>query len=491
MEAKRAETLEELYEKNRTLYNFSLLCKIPHPSFHEERIAAWLKDWAIERGFETHLDEFNNVLIRKPATLGYEDAPTVILQAHTDMVCEKALGVDHDFMKDPIAPVLDGDFISTGKRTTLGADNGIGVAMAMTMLESNDLKHPALEVLFTTAEEEDFSGALGFDSACLKGKYLINLDNEIENQVVCGSSGGCGVKVTLPTEYKEVPENMCAYRVLVSGLAGGHSGSNINKGHGNAIKVLGRVLTRLENLGIAIGDLLGGNFRLAIARDAYAVVLVPEDKKEAFLNCVKEMEAEVKGEFADTAPDFAITAKEAEMPEKVFNEKTQEDFLDVLTLFPDGINQMSGSLEGAVESSDNLGELFIENGCVTFVCEIRAGLNSNRQYVLEKIKRLAKIYNAPVEVFSAYPGWTYNSGSIFRKYAMDVYEKETGRKMSIRVTHGGLECGSLMVKNPNLDAISIGPDAWNLHSPDETLSVSSTIREEKYVMAMLEGIKDM
>lgn len=525
-EKKNYESLEQLLEENRVFYHFAKLCQIPHPSFKEKRLSDYLLGWATERGLYAAQDVYNNVFIKKSGTPGYEDAPAVMIQAHIDMVCEKTPETDHDFDTDPIRIRLDGDLLSTGGRTTLGADDGIGVAYAMAILEADDIPHPPLEVLFTTAEEEDLSGAQNVDASSFQARLLINIDNAVEHELLSGSCGGIGVEVTLPAGLGPVPYDCPAYRVSVSGLPGGHSGEDIHRGHGNANILLGRFLYACEEeFPVRIGELAGGSFRLAIPREAQALLYIPAEKEERFLEIAEQKKKEFFREYEAVAPDFTVsvlkvesraalaedgsqtslsgessqtavpgTASRAAQPEtdrRAALPEAAKKLIQALYLSPNGISDMNNAVAGVVESSDNLGELRYdrESGQFILVYEIRASFESTREYLYEKLQILAKLLGGTCRGFADYPSWSFNPHSMLREKAAAVYEREFGEKMHVKAVHAGLECGCLMPKMPGLDAISIGPDAWGLHSPQERLSVSSTDRMYRFIKELLAELR--
>lgn len=495
-EEKKYGSLSQLLSENRVLYHFAKLCEIPHPSFKEKRISDYLLDWAKGQGLEASQDEYNNVLIRKPAAPGYENVPAVMLQAHIDMVCEKAPGVEHDFDTDPIRIQLDGDLLTTGGRTTLGADDGIGVAYAMAILEAEDIPHPPLEVLFTTAEEEDLSGAQNVDASSFKARRLINIDNAVEHELLAGSCGGIGVELALSAEIEPVPAGYLAYQLTVSGLLGGHSGEDIHRGHGNANILLGRLLYAcVKELPVRIGLLSGGSFRLAIPRDAQAVIHIPVDKKEKLKEIVEKMSAVFRREYEAVSPEFTVTVLEergtggAEI--SASSPEAAKRLVQALYLSPNGISEMNNAVLGVVESSDNVGELRLEKaeGRFVIVYEIRASFESTREYLYQKIQVLAELLDGTFRGFADYPSWSFNPHSELRKIATEVYRREFGEEIVTKAVHAGLECGCLMPKMDGLDAISIGPDAWGLHSPQERLSITSTDRVYWFIKEMLAEMK--
>lgn len=478
MEKKTYESLEQLLEENRVLYHFGELCKIPHPSFHEKKISDYFLNWAKGLGLEATQDHKWNVFIKKPASAGYEMAPAVMLQAHMDMVCEKAPEISHDFNSDAIHLELSGDILSTGGRTTLGADDGIGVAYAMAILEAEDLSHPPLEVLFTTAEEEDLSGAQEVDASSFQARMLINIDNAVEHELLAGSCGGMGVKLCIPAAVCEVPEDYEAYHVTISGLLGGHSGEDIHRGHGSANSLLGRLLYAChEEISFYLGGITGGSFRLAIPREATALLFVPKGKERQLSSIIKQMAEQFQHEYEVASPELCVELKKiASADRQAASPEGVKRLITAMVLSPDGIWAMNHAVAGVVESSDNLGEIRMEDDSFVLVYEIRASFESTGAYLYQKIKVLSELLGGECLRFATYPSWSFHPSSRLRRLTTDIYRREFQEEIITKVVHCGLECGCLFPKMPGLDAISIGPDAWGLHSPQERLSIASTER---------------
>lgn len=493
MGKKEFTTLEQLLQ-HPVFHHFGELCRIPHPSFQEKAVSAAVHSWARQKGFETWQDDWNNVFIRKPASPGYEGRPTVMLQAHLDMVCQKARGVEHDFSKDPIHLEVQGDLLSTGGRTTLGADDGIGVALAMALMEDDRLPHPELEALFTTAEEEDMSGAQNVDASDFHAHYLVNIDNAVERHSVTGSCGGFGVRFHLPVTWEAVPARGVFYHLKVEGLQGGHSGEDIHRGRGNAnIFLIRMLLSARKKMPLRLAELHGGTFRLAIPRDAEAVVMVPEAKKEGFLATVNATAEALRAEYKAVAANLKITIEETEAPDMglVVSQDVTDKFIQVLVLSPNGISEMNAAIPTVVQSSDNLGEIRLEReeNRLVVVYEIRTSFRSKAEYIWEKIHLLAQLVGGTCEKFASYPGWPNDPDSRLTPQVQRIYQELYGEPMEATPIHSGLECGCLMEKRPQLDAISLGPDCWDLHSPQERLSISSTLRMYEFLKKLLAEIK--
>ncbi|MDD6570359.1 MAG: aminoacyl-histidine dipeptidase [Acidaminococcus sp.] len=493
MENQEFDSLEQLLQ-HPVFHHFGQLCRIPHPSFQEKALSAAVYSWARQKGFETWQDDWNNVFIRKPASPGYEHRPAVMLQAHLDMVCQKARGVEHDFARDPIHLELKGDLLSTGGRTTLGADDGIGVALAMALLEDDSLQHPELEVLLTTAEEEDMSGAQNVDASDFHAHYLVNIDNAVERHSVTGSCGGFGVKFQLPVTWEAVPAQSLFYHLKVEGLQGGHSGEDIHRGRGNAnIFLIRMLLGARKKMPLHLASLHGGTFRLAIPRDAEAMVMVPAAKKEEFLAAVEQVAEHLRAEYKAVASKLKITVELAEGPDTglVVSQDVTDKFIEVLVLSPNGISEMNAAIPTVVQSSDNLGEIRLEpeENRLVVVYEIRTSFRSKADYIWDKIHLLARLVGGTCEKFAAYPGWPNDPDSKLTPQVQRIYQDLFGEPMEATPIHSGLECGCLMEKRPELDAISLGPDCWDLHSPQERLSVRSTLRMYEFLKVLLEKIQ--
>ena len=492
MEKENFGNLEELL-RHPVFRHFARICQIPHPSFKEKALSDALFQWAREKGYAVRQDAWNNVLLRKPASPGYENRPGVMLQAHLDMVCQKAKGVEHDFLQDPIHLELEGDILSTGGRTTLGADDGIGVALALALLEDGSFAHPELEVLLTTAEEEDLSGAQNVDASDFRSHYLVNIDNAVERHSVTGSCGGFGVNIHLPVTWEAMPEGSRFFHLKVEGLQGGHSGEDIHRGRGNAnIFLIRMLLSARKEMPLRLSSLHGGTFRLAIPRDGEAVVLVPRGKEEAFLQAVNAAAEDLRREYKAVAANLKISVEETQGPDNglVVSREVTDKFIQVLVLSPNGISEMNAAVPGVVQSSDNLGEIRLEReqNRLVVVYEIRTSFRSKAEYIWDKIHLLAQMVGGTCEKFAAYPGWPHDSDSRLTPLVQQVYEETFGEKMDATPIHSGLECGCLIEKKPDLDAISLGPDCWDLHSPQERLSVKSTIRMYEFLKKLLEQI---
>lgn len=479
-------TLESL-KKEPVFRCFYEICQIPHGSGNEQELSGWLLRWAQEQGLEAVQDAHYNVLIRKPASPGMEQAPTVMLQAHIDMVCEKADGINHDFARDPIRWAIDGDTLSTGGRTTLGADDGIGVALAMEVLTDAALVHPPLEVLFTVMEEDDFSGASNFDLSQMRADYLINLDNANEREIICGSCGGMQVDLHIPIAAQTPPKGWQPYQLSVSGLLGGHSGEDIHRGRGNANLLLARLLLALEDcVPFRLGAIRGGSFRLAIPREAEAVVWLDPAALDDARSALAKLEGSFRRELAVTADSVSVTLSSAEAERWCVE---PGPVLDVLIFIPDGIFQMNEALEGLVDTSNNLGEVYLSREELHLVTEIRSAEDSLRAYLFRRMERLASRLGGSCASSSVYPSWYFHSQSPLRQICERVYQEDYGCKPILRTVHAGLEVGYFSVNRPELDAVAMGPDCWGFHSPSEALRISSVEKFYPFLCHVLTAIR--
>lgn len=477
----------EMLLQDRVLKNFYKVSQVPRNSGQEEKISNFLMDWAKEHGLEAKQDQYYNVMMKKPATAGYENAPVVLLQAHIDMVCEKVPESNHDFTKDPIKWVIDGDFITSGGETTLGADNGIGMAFAMAVLEADDLEHPALEVAFTADEEESFSGAIGYDASWIGADYLINLDHGCDQEILLGSCGGIGVKLQLPAEKESIPADWKCYKVSINGLPGGHSGEDIHRGHGNANQLMTRTLRAFEKaMEYKLCQLAGGTLRTAISRDAECVIAIPAAEAEKAAQIVAELQDTFKREYQSVAPAFSMSMEEAAACEYGY---PVHKLIQAMMLAPDGIWEMSNDMEFTVASSDNMGEISLGEDGYTLVFEVRCAKDSTKAYILDILETVAGVVGASFESFTAYPTWEYRPVSKLRNASEEAFRQIYGTEPRELILHAGLECGFFMSKKPELDAISIGPNCWYFHSPLEKLSISSTKRTWEFFVLLLKALK--
>ena len=480
--------LENL-KPNDVFKYFEELTRIPRCSGNEKQVSDYLVKFAKEHGLEVIQEECLNVIIKKPATEGYEDVPTVIIQGHMDMVCEKLAEVEHDFLKDPIQLVVDGDLIKT-KGTTLGADDGIAVAMAMALLASDNVPHPSLEVLITVDEERGMVGAFNVKPEHLEGKILINIDSEEEGKLLTSCAGGIDAIVNLPVEWIDVPDEYEAYKVRIKGLFGGHSGVEIDKNRANANKLMGRILNALFNeTDMFISQISGGAKVNAIPRDAEAIILINSNDVNKFKNTVDQYSNNFKNEYKTADPDIEVIAQKIDRPQKMFSKDTTKKAVKLLKLMPNGVQSMSADIRGLVESSTNLGVVTTDSEKVTFNNALRSSVRSLRYSLQDRFSALADILDVEVEFNSDYPECEYNPKSKLREICIETYKKLFDKEPEIEAIHAGLECGLLKEVLGDMDMISLGPDMRNVHTPEEYLSISSTERTYEYLKAILQNIK--
>ena len=469
---------------------FEQISKIPRESGNEKAISDYLVSFAKEKKLEVLQDEAMNVIIKKPGTKGYENAPTVIIQGHMDMVCDKNKSTDHDFGKDPIKLKVDGDMIYADN-TTLGGDDGIAIAYALELLASDDIYHPPIEVLMTANEEVGMDGAIAVDPKNLTGNILINIDSEEEGRILVSCAGGITTKQTLPIVWDTLKGDGRHYDISIRGLKGGHSGSEINLGRGNSNILMGRVLKRLiDEVDISIASINGGQKVNAIPREADAQVFVKKAEKEKFLKLIDELNAILKLELRASDPDVMICAKESdEKLNKVFSKETARKAIYSLLLIPNGIQTMSMEIEGLVESSSNIGIVTTLDESIIFESAVRSSVKSLKKLILDKSKAAANLLGAGFGGVADYPEWQYEPDSKIRELFEKGYKEFYGEEPEIVAIHAGLECGLFKEKMPHLDMVSFGPNIYDAHTPNEHMSISSVKRTWEYFLSVLKKIK--
>ncbi len=468
----------------KVFYYFEEVTRIPRGSGNEKEISDYLLNLANNKGWDVIQDEFLNIIIRKPATSGYENAPVVMIQGHMDMVCEKNEGIEHDFEKDPIAlRIIDGCIYAT--ETTLGADNGIAVAIALAILDSDDLAHPELEVFITVDEEKGMTGAMKVDGSIFKSKYLLNLDSEEEGIFTTGCAGGCDITFNIPITEQDSSKKD-AYKVVVKGLLGGHSGAEIHKERGNANKILGRILyDMLDNVDLV--RINGGSKINAIPREAYAVVTT--DKIDDVKNKIVFWNDMLKNEFAFTDPSVTVLIQETNTKEIPMIKDCFKKIVSAINLIPSGILSRSTVID-LVISSNNLGVVTTENNCVNIYNGSRSSVETLLTHSFEPMmKQLAEILDLKCQVGNYYPGWEYAKDSQIRDLCIDTYKEMYNTEPKVEAIHAGLECGLLMKKIQGLDAISIGPNTWDVHSPNEHISIKSIENTYYFICEVLKRVK--
>jgi len=458
------------------LWNFfHEITQIPRPSKKEERIIAYLKAFGENHKLTTKVDPVGNVLICKPATKGYENRKTVILQAHIDMVCEKNSDNNHNFETDPIQTYIEDGWVKANG-TTLGADNGIGMSMILAVISSDKIQHPALECLFTVDEETGLTGAFALEQNFLTGEVLINLDSEDDGEIFVGCAGGIDTTAILTYKPEKTPENFFGFSVSVKGLKGGHSGDDINKGLGNANKILNRFLWLAnKKMNLRLHSFDGGNLRNAIAREAVAVACVPWAEKENTRVLFNMYSVDIENENAGIEPGIRLTLESESLPETVLDKKTSDALLNVLYACPHGVIAMSPDMPKLVETSTNLASVKMKEGnTIQITTSQRSSVESSKYDIANQVEAALALTGSTVTHGDGYPGWKPNLKSNILKVAQESYSKLFNEAPKVRAIHAGLECGLFLEKYPHLDMISIGPQMYGVHSPDERLSIAST-----------------
>lgn len=473
----------------RAVFNhFEALTKIPRESGNEKQVSDYLVQFARDNGLEVIQEDCLNVIINKPGTPGHENAPRVILQGHMDMVCVKEDALNFDFSSDPIPVVVDGDIIKT-KGTTLGADNGIAVAMAMALLESKDIPHPPLTALITVAEETGMDGVLNLNPQHISGDILINLDAEEEGVFLASCAGGVKAEVRLPGQWTE--SSLAApYTISIQGLRGGHSGLEINKHRANSIRLLGRALQNLDQeLSMELAHVAGGEKMNAIPKTAFADILIDEKDVDKLEAIVRDCQETFKAEHSISDPGITITHGKTEASDTVMTEQTKRNLINLLLVLPTGVQTMSANIEGLVESSNNVGVLEIKNRDIVITNAVRSSVKSLKYEICGRMKALCDLAGAEIKLSSDYPEWEYKPDSPIRDLMVEVYREMFGKEAKIEAVHAGLECGFLKEKVGDIDMISLGPNLFDVHTPNERLSISSTARLFNFLCQVLKRIK--
>ncbi len=483
---------------NKEIYNlepkavwkhFYSLTQVPRPSKHEDKIQEFMVNFGKELGLETFKDETGNVIIKKPATPGMEDRKGVILQGHLDMVPQKNSDKNHDFKTDPIEAYIDGEWV-TANGTTLGADNGIGVAAAMAVLSSKDLQHGPIEALFTCDEETGMTGALGLKSGVLEGDILLNMDSEDEGELYIGCAGGIDIDARFEYTPEKASDNKKAYKLTVKGLKGGHSGLDIILYRGNSNKLLFRFLKKAaKDFGMRISSVSGGSLRNAIPRESFATVVVPEDKASAFEAAVKDYEKIFIDELHVKEPDLQFFAEElADKGLQLIDEDTQKRFINAVYATPNGVIRMSDDMEGLVETSTNLAIIQAGDGKIQIAALMRSSVDTAKEDLAEMMSSVYELAGASYTLQGDYPGWKPNPDSEILRKMQDVYSNLYGKIPEIKAIHAGLECGLLGSVYTNWDMISFGPTIRFPHSPDEKVNIESVKKFWNYLVETMKNI---
>ncbi|WP_186430300.1 aminoacyl-histidine dipeptidase [Clostridium sp. BSD9I1] len=469
---------------------FEKLSQIPRGSGNEKGISDYLVSFAKEHNLEYVQDSALNVVIKKKATLGYENSPAIVLQGHMDMVCEKNIGIEHDFTKDPLKLRIIDDMIYATS-TTLGADNGIAVAMGLAILASNEYQHPAVELLVTTSEETGMDGAMTLEPKNIEGRTLINIDSEEEGTLLVSCAGGITAKTTIPVAWEAIDLNLVPYIIRIRGLKGGHSGMEIDKERGNSNKLMGRILMSiLSEIDFRLSSLNGGSKHNAIPRETDAVILVRAEHKALVEQKISECEELFKTELRTPDPDVRVEFEVLPtLPPEMLSKESTNNVVNYLYLVVNGVTSMSMDIKGLVESSLNLGVIFTHKDSVEFISSIRSSVRSLKNELYNRLVATAKLNGGSVVAESGYPEWAYNPDSRIRTIFEDIYEKMYEKKPHITAIHAGLECGLFAEKFGEIDAISFGPNLYDVHTPNEHMSISSVQRTWEYLLEVLKNVK--
>jgi len=468
---------------------FDQICQIPRPSKHEEKIVDWLLEFAEQNGLEGKRDSIGNVLISKPASSGMEDRKTVVLQSHVDMVGEKNNDKQHDFFVDPIIPVMDAGWIKADG-TTLGADDGIGIAAQLALLTSDDIPHPPLECLFTVDEETGLTGAFNLEEGFFEGRTLINLDSEDEGELFIGCAGGIDTLAFFNPDYEKSPEGYTGLEIKVTGLKGGHSGDDIHKGLGNANKILVRLLRKLTlDLGFRLATLDGGNLRNAIAREASAIGLVPSKYKEEARVALNMLSHDMEQELRHADSGVKLWLGSCDQPNEVFSVDFQNRLLNAIYGCPHGVVAWSQEIEGLVETSTNLASVKSKGDEILITTSQRSSVENARDNIANMVSSVFELADARVEHSDGYPGWEPNMESPVLDVSVSTYKKLFENEPEVKAIHAGLECGLFLQKYPDMDMISIGPTIKGAHSPDEGLEIETVGKFWDHLLEILKTLK--
>lgn len=481
--------IKELAPKHVWSY-FYELTQIPRPTGHMEAVTRFVVDFGKGLGLETLQDEVGNVLIRKPATSGMESSKTVILQSHLDMVPQKNATVEHNFLTDPINAYIDGDWV-TAKDTTLGADNGIGAALAMAVLADNTLKHGPVEALFTVDEEVGMDGAFGLKPGFLKGRTLINCDSEEEGELFVGCAGGADLNISFQYEKDDadIPEGDVAVKVSLTGLKGGHSGLDIDLGRGNANKLMFRFLKEaVVECSARLSSIQGGSLRNAIPREAFAIITIPGENAEILWEMLSDYQDLYRTEYQGVETDIHFVAEKVDLPETLIPEQIQDDLINAVEGCQNGVFTMLHDFPGTVESSSNLAVVTSQKGLIEVRILVRSSSESRKAYLCSCLESTFSLAGAKVEYGGGYNGWQPDANSPILKRMLETYEGLYHKKPSVKVMHAGLECGIIQGIYPDMDMISIGPDLCFPHSPDEKVNIPSVEKVWNFLKATLERV---
>lgn len=479
----------ENLDSERVFYFFEEISKIPRGSGNEKQISDYIVEFAEKRNLEVIQDSVLNVIIKKPGSKGYENSETIIIQGHLDMVCEKNISTVHDFEKDPIKVIYEEDFMRADG-TTLGADNGIAVAMGLALLDSENIEHPPLEIVFTTDEEVGMGGAEKLDGNNLTGKVLINVDSEDEGVFTAGCAGGMKTLSEIPVELESQKDNFDSYLLILNGLKGGHSGVDITKQRANSNILLARTLNKLlQSFEIKVSEIKGGAKDNAIPREAEAVISFDKKDFSDISDLILEIQENFKSEYRNTDKNIKISIIDSKKADKNFTDESIKRVVSTMILIPNGVQTMSTDIEGLPESSNNLGVVNTIDNNVIISCAVRSSVISKKYYIYEQIKSLTELANGKASYKGDYPAWEFNPESNIRKIFLETYKKMYNEDAVINTIHAGLECGLFGKKIKNADIISFGPNLYDVHTPDEKASISSIERTWKFFKEILKNLK--
>jgi dipeptidase D len=473
----------------KALWNhFSDLNAVPRPSKKEEKVIQFMVDFGNSLQLETLVDKVGNVIIKKPASAGMEHQKTVVMQSHLDMVHQKNADTVFDFDTEGIKMFIENDWVKA-KGTTLGADNGIGVATIMAVLSSKDIVHPAIEALFTIDEETGMTGAMGLEGGILEGSILLNLDTEEDDEIDIGCAGGVDLTATRTYNSIATPNKSIAFKIAITGLNGGHSGMDIHKGLGNANKIMNRLLYNgFEHFGLRIASIDGGSLRNAIPRESFAIVTIDEISKEPFLFEITELINTIKAEFIAIDPDLSIEITSHELPNTVMDLGVQEGFIKSVYGALNGVYKMSPDMDDLVETSNNIARIIVQEGQITIGCLTRSSSESSKFDLANSLRSTFELAGFEVALSGSYPGWQPNVQSEILEVLSDLYEQLHGEKARVVACHAGLECGILGQHYPEMDMISFGPTILGAHSPDERVSIPSVSKFWNFLLEILKNI---
>jgi len=468
--------------------HFADLNAIPRPSKKEEQVIEFMMNFGKNLHLETFTDSMGNVIIKKPATKNFEDRKTIVLQSHLDMVHQKNSSTIFDFENEGINMFIEEDWV-TADGTTLGADNGMGVAAIMAVLSSKEIQHPTIEALFTIDEETGMTGAMGLKPGLLEGEILLNLDTEEDDEIGMGCAGGVDITATRKYSEELTPDNAKGFSITVKGLNGGHSGMDIHKGLGNANKIMNRLLFEgFTKFGLRISEINGGSLRNAIPRESKAIVSIDAVSMEIFLKEIQQLITRIKNEFLTVEPNLIIEIQKVTTPEKVMEVGVQENFTKAIYTSLNGVYRMSPTISGLVETSNNIARVIAKEGSIKINCLTRSSSDSSKQDLTNSLKSAFELAGFDIEVSGEYPGWQPNIHSKILEVVSNIYEELHGKKARIAACHAGLECGILGQNYPTMDMVSFGPTILGAHSPDEKVSISSTQKFWNFLQEILKNI---